>query len=164
MKEITVKLFTYSELSDKAKERARDWYNDVNDFTFEWESLKEDANTIGLELKSWGYRRYLKAELNTTPEDICKAIIANHGKTCATYATAVRFLAEFEKLLPLYESGDSSYDDKYEDLKTDFLHDISEDYRILADRQYDHTQSEEYIADIMEANEYTFLENGQRFG
>jgi hypothetical protein len=159
MKEIKVKLYQYSELSDKAKEKARSWYNDGQDFNFEWDSIKEDAKTIGLELTEWEYGRYLKAEWIDSPYFVIEKIKKEHGDQCETYKTALEYEAEFKKI-GLDEDGQQIED---EDTEQDFLNSLAEDYRIMADRQYEYIQSEEYIAEAMEANEYTFLEDGTKF-
>lgn len=40
-------VYTFSELSDEAKERARDWYRSADDFSFHAECVIEDAKAIG---------------------------------------------------------------------------------------------------------------------
>lgn len=158
-----IKLYQYSELSEKAKEKARNWFLDGEWFDFEWDNLREDAKNVDIELDSWEYRRYLKAELLSAPETVCDKILKEHGEVCETYKTAKKYKEKFAELLKLYENDDPSYDDQYEELKEEFLKDISEDYRILTDKEFEYTESEEYIKDTMEANEYEFLEDGTRF-
>jgi hypothetical protein len=159
MKEIIVKVYQYSELNEKAKEKARDWFLDGSSFDWEWDSLKEDAKTIGLELVEWKYGCYLKAEWINAPYSVIEKIKKEHGEKCETHKTALEYEASF-KALGLDEDGQQGED---ENLEQDFLNALAEDYRVLADRQYEYTQSEEYIAETMEANEYTFLESGKRF-
>ncbi len=55
------KVFTFDELSDKAKERARDWYREASNRDNYWsENVLEDAQTIGamlgIEFKTRAYK------------------------------------------------------------------------------------------------------------
>ena len=45
-----------------------------------------------------------------------------------------------------------------------FLRELLEAYRIMRNADIDYLQSEEAIAESMESNEYTFTEDGTRFG
>lgn len=157
MREVTIKLYQYHELSEKAKEKARQWYLEGDVFDIHWDFLKDDAKEIGLELRSWEYRRYLKASWLDSPYKVFKKIMENHRENCETYKTALEYKEKFEAL-PLDEEGQQIED---EDLEQDFLNALSEDYRILADKEYEYTQSDEYVTEAMESNEYEFLENGE---
>lgn len=42
----TVTLYTFEELSDKAKERARQWWRDASAQDEFWDSIYEDADTV----------------------------------------------------------------------------------------------------------------------
>lgn len=169
MREKTIKLYQYSELSDTAKERARQWFLESDRFDYEWDCLKDDAEAIGLNLTEWDYGRYAKGDFL---EDACHCavqIIKNHGDVCETYKTAEKFSSDRDKLIemaPRNEDGelDNEYalDQALDVLEREFLASILEDYRVNADKQYDYVQSEEYIAEMMEANEYEFTEDGRR--
>lgn len=158
MKTIKVKLYQYSELNDTAKEKARNWFLNGNSFEFEWECLKDDAKTVGINLTAWEYRRYCSIELRMDFSQVLSAILANYGESCATYKTAEKYQKEYAKLT---EEQILNGDD--EELRESFIKDIAEDYRVLADDNFEYTQSEEYISEAMESNEYTFLEDGTRF-
>ncbi len=163
MKEIIVKTYSYEELSETAKEKAIEWYLSGQDFSFEWESLQEDAKNIGIKLTEWDYRRYCNGDLLTSAETVCDKILEEHGECCETYKTAKEYRKKFSELFTLHENEDVYDSDEYQELKDDFLKSILEDYRVMADKEYEYTQSEEYIKETMEANDYTFLENGKRF-
>jgi hypothetical protein len=154
MKEITVKVYQYSELNEKAKEKAVNWFLDGQDFEFEWDCIQDDAKNIGIELTAWDYRGYCNGELLISAEDVIKKIIVEHGENCETYKTAKKYEHKFK---------DNLNDDEFVELEIEFLKDILEDYRVIADNQYEYVQSEEYISECMEANEYDFLEDGTRF-
>lgn len=161
MKTINVNVYQYSELSDKAKENARDWYQRGDTFDFEWDSMKEDAKNIGLSLTEWEYCCSINGDFIGSGRECAEKIIKEHGKTCETYKTAKSFLVELKKADKEYEK--TGPEAKKEEVEAEFLKSLLEDYRIMTDKQFEYTQSEEAIAETMEANEYTFLENGTRF-
>lgn len=164
MKTISVNVYQYSELSDKAKERARNWYLEGSDFEHEWDCLKEDVKNIGLNLTAWDYGRYCKGDFISSAPECAENILKEHGKTCETYKTAQVYLKSIKHLIDLCsDEMTTEQEEEKEDADNQFLNDILEDYRILADKQFEYCQSEEYIKEAMEANEYTFLQDGERF-
>jgi hypothetical protein len=54
MREVVTKVYEYGELSDKAKERARDWYREVDVFadTVETEDFETICSILGITLKT----------------------------------------------------------------------------------------------------------------
>lgn len=48
MRTVEVKVFQFDELSDAAKEKARDWYKEGNDFDPEFESFETAAKLLGI--------------------------------------------------------------------------------------------------------------------
>lgn len=157
-REITV--YKFDELSDKAKEKAREWFREssYDDMHFEWENLEDDAENVGLKLATWGYRRYLTLELVLDFNQVLTKILADHGECCETWKTAKRYKDEYNKLSEeqILNGGD-------EGLREDFVEDIAEDYRVMADNQYEYIQSDEYIDETIRINEYDFTEDGRRF-
>jgi hypothetical protein len=49
MKIVEVKLYQFDELSDKAKEKARDWFRSVDDFDANYEPAETAAKLLGIE-------------------------------------------------------------------------------------------------------------------
>lgn len=47
MQVIETKVYTFDELNDKGKEKAREWFREADDFSFYAENVIEDAKTIG---------------------------------------------------------------------------------------------------------------------
>lgn len=156
MKIVNVNLYQYSELNNKAKEKAKNWFLNVSDFSFEWDCLKDDAKNIGVDLQGWDYNRYLNGSLILSAKDVISKILENHGESCETYKTAKYYEAKFKQL-------NEENEEEIQELTEEFEKSILEDYRIMADKEYDFTYSDEYIEDAMKANEYDFLEDGTRF-
>lgn len=65
-----------------------------------------------------------------------------------------------EELASWIRSGGDVY--IREDLEKNFLHLLLEDYLIMLNRDIECQQSEACIAENIEANEYEFLESGER--
>jgi hypothetical protein len=53
---------------------------------------------------------------------------------------------------------------RLKDMLTTFCREASEDFYSSLEKEYDYTRSEEYVAEAMEANDYTFTKDGKRFG
>lgn len=162
-RQITKTVYEYHELSERAKERARDWFMQGDDGQFDWDCLKDDAKTVFLELHGTHRYRMSGAFMNDARHTI-SAILSNHGQECETYKTACRYKKELDALAWTEEKGDDWDEDAYNEKCEEFLNEILEDYRILSEKNDEYRASDEYITEMMQANGYTFDENGRRDG
>jgi hypothetical protein len=169
MKTVRVKVYEYSELNEKAQQEARYWLLESGlDGQIQWEDTQEDANVIGLKLEGT-HRGYMLGKFSISAQECAKLILENHGQTCETWKDAFSFLWDiaivWEKDFDV-EADELTYDDetKIEDLESEFLKIILEDYRIISEKNQEYVESEEYIKETMEANGYTFTKDGKRFG
>ena len=160
MKIIETKVYTYDELSDTAKEKARQWYLE-RAFSYDWyDFIYEEAKQLGFTIESFDlYRRECKIKLHDTCENIAKKIVAEHGEKCETYKTAAQFLKDGAKFFTSDEESDEEIALNYE-----FRNALAGDYRAMLQAESDYMESEESIKEMMDANEYTFTESGARFG
>jgi hypothetical protein len=158
MREIKIKVYKFDELSEEAKEKARMWYREsrVDDMQFEWGHYKDDAKNIGIELREWEYRRYLKCSLELDFSQVLANILKDHGECCETWKTAKRYKDEYDKL-----TEEQVLNNEDEELREEFTRDIAEDYRVLLDNQYDYLNTDEYVDEMLTINEYEFKENGK---
>lgn len=153
MKTKTINIYSYKELEGKAKERAKNWLIEADDMAIDWECMQEDAKTIGLKLT--GIDDYkAEGELILDFSKVLANIIKEHGESCDTYKTAKEYQ---EKYLKLTEDQE----EEKEELEGDFLKAILEDYRILWRKEVEYHYSDEYIDEMMEANEYEFNIDGK---
>lgn len=166
------KVYQYDELSDKAKEKARDWFREASSGYEWWESTYEDAENVGIKISGFDIGRgsYCKGKFISGSEETAHKIEKEHGETCGTYKKARAYLAERDRIIdaaPKDESGDveneGDLDAALDEADADFLRDILEDYRIILSKEYEFQQSDETIAENIRANEYEFTENGKRF-
>lgn len=149
-KQIT--LYSFSELSESAKERARDRYRQhYLDYEW-WESTYEDAARIGLKIKSFDVDRGdVKAELTESVGEVCRRIIADHGKECRTYKTALQFFSSkrLDKGV-----GNEAY-------PGEFCYSLAQDYLFILRDEYEYQMSDECIDEMLVENEYEFYEDGR---
>ena len=208
MKTIQVNLYSFSELSDSAKEKARDKYREWSD-DFEADFVMDDAKNIadilGIEFDTrsvplmngktrsepeiyysgfyqqgsgasfagcYSYKKGSKkaireyapkdAELHRIADELqaiqkrnfysLRAAISQSGIYCHEYTMSVSC---------------SNWIDDYRDISDSDCEDILELMRDFArwiysqlEKEYEYRMSDEHIDDMLEANEYEFLEDG----
>lgn len=170
MREIVHKIYTFDELSDAAKEKARDWWRSLIGYDEWWESVYEDAERVHIQIKGFDLGRHeIKGVLTIEPHLVADEIQNEHGESCDTYKTAAEFLERRDKLIdewPKDEHGEFEdewkLDSALDDLEAEFTQSILEDYRIMLQKEWDYLNSDEQIDDAITANEYEFYEDGTR--
>ncbi len=174
---ITTPVYEFDDLDDKAKDVARDWYREgALDYDW-WDSTYEDAETIGLRIKSFELDRGRHAtgefKYFGGGEQCAGLILQNHGKDCETYKTAKQYLADLAKLNAEIEAVDGDdetnieyelWQDKRGELNDEFLHSLLEDYSIMLQHEYEYQLSDENADESIRINEYTFTAQGEREG
>jgi len=209
---IETTVFEFDELSDKAKEKARDWYREGAFDCEWWDSVYEDAVTVA---------NILGIEINKKPTTRMDGS-PGAGETCiwfsgfASQGDGVCFEGSYEyskgwkKKLLAYapkdegllrigqELQEAQVSLRYEgtatmahsghyyhsvcmDISVDYgevdIDDSGPEYAIIQcmrdfagwvykqlEAESDYMNSEEAVDDSIEANEYTFLESGKRYG
>ncbi len=171
MKTIKVKVFEYSELEDKAKEKARSWFSE-SIFDFDWyDYIYDEAKSLGFEITSFDlYRHDIEGKIKTSCGDISKAIVKEHGKTCETYKTAKQYQKDLKALglEPEYNEQNNDvleqWDANKEALDAEFFKALLQDYLSMLRKESEYMESLEYLEEGIEANGYTFTKDGKRFG
>lgn len=190
MKKIEVTLYEYKELSDRAKKKARAWYNEFNlDYNW-WEPVYEDAKAfakfLGIQIDSIHFSGFSSqgdgACFNGTfrPEDV---------KTVEDFET--EYLQEQEEVKVihgriskvkcpedcrvnisvngLYSHSHSMRIDPSEEMERDEERELLSCLRVFADwiyktleTDYEYLISDENVEEELNSNEYLFLEDGSR--
>lgn len=154
MRTKTIELFQFDELSDEAKEKARDWWRktdlEVQDAS---NQIQEDAEQIGLRIKCLDDNRPNEGEFAVSARHTMRTILAEHGNMCETYKTAQRYQFSLEK---------DDETEAYENSAHEFLHDLLEDYRVMLNKEIEYRYSNECIDESIRANEYEFTIDGKR--
>lgn len=178
MRTIETQVFTYDELSESAKEKARNWWREASQHDDWVEPILEDADNIGLRIKEFDLDRGVKASFKQYAESTAVACMQDHGAECETYKDSEQFLLDLKtkkeamesSIAALEESGDpddkiadieSDFDDWLEDREAEYLHDMSENYRIMLNREYEYVNSDDYVEETIRANEYEFTADGK---
>ena len=153
MKTVSINLYSFDELSEKSKKRALNDLCDINvDYPY-WDFTYEDAKNIGIELTGFDLQRKSKCdgELITTIQKSIEKVLSEHGETCKTYQIALDYKKELER----------ATDEEMEGLESAYLDEMLQEYHNILDREYDYLISEEAIIETINANDYTFEENGK---
>lgn len=171
MKTVTVNIYQFSELSEDAKKKAIEKHSDINVDYHWWDCTYEDAKNIGLKITGFGLDRNRNATgdflLNAC--EVADNVLSQHGNECETYKTAENFMNEWQPIFNDYMNEESEnyesreLEDTLNDLETEFLNDLLENYSIMLQNESEYLQSEEAIIETIEANEYEFTEEGNRY-
>lgn len=161
-------LYTFDELTDKAKEKAIEKLWDLNVDHEWWDGVYDDAKNIGLKITEFDIDRgaYARGNFTISACEAAANILRDHGPNCETYKTAEKFLAEWQPIFdgymlessPEFESRES--EEKMLDIESEFLESLLEDYRIILQHEYEYLTGEEAIKETIDANEYEFTVDG----
>ena len=166
-------LYTFDELSDEAKEQARDWYQEgALDYDW-WDCTYEDAATIGLKIEGFDLdrNRHVDGRLTVSGTDSCRLIMKEHGESCDTYKLAVGFLPQFEALdkkLEDMQANEENEDkenewdieDDIDELEKDYTYQLREEYASMLQNECEYLLSDESVDETILANGYEFTESG----
>lgn len=166
------KVYPFDELSEDVKEKVIEKLADINVYYEWWDSTYEDAAQVKLNITEFELDRgsYCRGDFIEYPSNTADAIIQNHGASCPTYETATEFIEDSAKLYMAYpvklnEGGDDENEfdrDKEQDnLDTEFLKSILEDYRIILQQEYEYLMGSDAIVETIKANEYEFTGDGK---
>jgi len=161
--------YKFEELSEKAKRNAIEHLCDINvDFDW-WDSIYDDAKTMGCTIKGFDIDRgsYCKLVCNDAHKT-ADLIIANHGETCDTYKLAAEYLKDHDKIIDEAErdeggelANEYAVDKLLDELETEFERSLGEEYLSPLRQEYEYLTSEEAITETILANEYEFTEDGK---
>lgn len=158
---IETPVYNFDDLDDDAKEKAREWYrNGALDYDW-WDSTYEDAETIGLRIKSFELDRgrHATGVFTEDVDEVIRLILENHGEECETFKTALQYKGELEIARKNEEN-----EDEIDEITEEFRKSLLEDYSIMLQHEYEYLLSDESVDDNIRLNEYTFTENGKREG
>jgi len=173
MRTVKTKVYLFTELSEEAKETAIQNYSDINLYDDWYESIYEDAKTIGLKIISFDLdrNRHAKGELYNSATETADLIKSNHGEMCGTYKTAINFLDSYNSLVENYSDGvkldvvhegnEYEFDRDADELEKEFLNDLLEDYSIILEKEYEYLQSDVVIIEGIISNGYEFTKEGE---
>ena len=171
MKQVTINVYKFNELSEEGKKKALKNYADINVDYGWWDYIYEDAKKIGLKITSFElYPSYITSKKINHCIEIANKILKNHGEG-ETHKLATQFLKEWDELVEKYSDGvnkdrvkegnEDIFDEKAEQLEDWFLTKLDKCYSSMLLNDYEHRTSEEGIIETFEANDYDFTDNGK---
>lgn len=176
-KTIETKVYTYAELLElnngPSIDAARHWFiNAQFEDTYWFEGIKDEATALGIKIDSFDCDRgnNISGSLTKSAYDVAAGIKIEHGEKCGTYKVATAFMLDLNVLENRYKDKETSEENQdtfnaaKKDLEMGFEKDILEEYLALLKNEVKYIQSDENIAEGMEANEYHFTVAGRRFG
>ena len=185
---ISTEVFQFDELSDAAKEKARDWWREASagDNYFSEPTIDEVKGDIGKAL-GFDISEVYWSGFSSQGDGACfvgtwRAADVN-ARALQQYAPQDKKLAQIRKAMRAFarahrnNTANIAHRDRYchaystdieADQDTETFAEIARDfmnwiYRSL-EKAYEYENSNEQIDDCMSANEYTFTESGKRFG
>ena len=165
-----VKIYRFDELSDGAKEKARDWWREGLGCDEWWDSVYEDAERVHLKITGFDLDRHeITGRFTADAEQVADEILKDCGEACETYKTASTFLQERNNLVDCWgRDADGEFNDEagldnaLDDLEKEFQQSLLEDYRLTLGKEWEYINSEEQVDEAIKCNEYEFYENGER--
>jgi hypothetical protein len=167
-----INVYPFAELSEDAQKNVLNYLWDINvDYEW-WESTYDDAENSGLKLESFNLDRnkHATGKFTESAFECADLIIKNHGTSCETHKTSVQFHKDRDALVEKYSDGVSKdrvaegkeydFDEECDDLETEFISSLLEDYANILQTEYEYLTSKEAIIKTINANEYTFEEDG----
>jgi hypothetical protein len=186
MRIIETKIFTFEELSDKAKEKAREWWRQCDDYDFgeAIDSLKKFADYFGITISDYrldayahqSYVRFSKQDLadnvniDADGHEIDEILSVN--ETLKGLISDDKFLSGNcpftgmfwdEELLYGIRSQLSSPDSHNKEDLNDCYRQCFENLFSAIQKDYEYQMSDEAVDGNITANDYEFTEEGKRY-
>jgi len=178
MKTVEINVYQFDELSDKAKQKAREWWVEGGlDYGW-WYGTFDDANQIDCEISAFDIDRasYCDLKCKYGFQETATKILQNHGESCDTYQLAKEFNEEYDNLVEKYGSYDANqdsyivdeeneydFDQEVDELESEYEKMLGEEYLSILRKEYEWLTSEEQIDESIRINEYEFTEDGKIF-
>jgi hypothetical protein len=162
MKTIEIKVYRFEELDKQTKEKVIENYRYINvDNTFWYDCIKEEFNSLGLEIRSFDLDRGSFAEIHIEDfEETSKNIIEEFGDNVPIQKTAKNYIDEFNKIQANFKE-DEDIERELEILDEKYQREYSEDILSYLRSSYDWEISDEAIYQTIEANDYDFTTDGK---
>jgi len=153
-----IKVFKFEELTDELKAKVLQNLCDINVDHNWWDATYEGAEESGLKLTGFDIDRasYCNGKFTTSATECAEYILKEYGKECELYKAAKIAIDAFNEL-----KSKEDADDELEEAEDEFLKQLLECYLDILKSEYEYLTSEEAIIGTIEANEYTFNEQGK---
>lgn len=172
MKTVEIKIYQFDELSEESQQVAiknfRENCPDYYWYCFIYESAKD----LGIEIESFDIdSRQIELKLFKSFEEIANNILFDFFDDLPISIAAKTFLENKANLISKYSNGIGldiicednfeQYDEEIEEIDKDFKNDLENIYLLGLRNEWEYQQSDEYIIEHIQANEYNFTEDGE---
>lgn len=191
MRTVEHNLYQFNELSDSAKERAREWYRTTFDYEwwdFVYDDAKEVGKVLGIDISNiyfsgfssqgdgaqfMGDYEYRKGaskeirsytndeELHRIADDLQEIQRRNFYSISASVSHDGHYVHEYCTTINVHDSRDIDVSDDTEESIKELMRDYMRWIYRSLEREYEYLTSDENIDEMMVANEYEFDENGE---
>lgn len=168
MKQLTINAFAFDELSDKAKDKARNWMRECVGESYDWaDSTKDDAENVGLKITGWNLDRgsVCTLQFTETHERVAELIKENHGEGCDTRQAAGAYRAGVARIKFAMEDGGMNEEEEQDarsQNEAEFQTALEACYLKMLREAWEYEMSDEGIDETINANDYLFTEQGSR--
>lgn len=164
MKQTTINLYRFSELTETAQRKAIQKHFDILTHWDWWEFIYEDAKRIGLNINGFDfYPNSINITYEDDPECVANNILKEWGGMTKMAELANNYLANAAKC-EVIETDDELIDsDELIELNEDFLNDLGKYFLNFLETDYEWRTSDSAIGEELEEQEFYFLEDGSRF-
>ena len=162
MKTIEIKVYKFDELDEQTKEKVIDNYRYINvEDTFWYDCIKEEFNTLGLEIKEFDLDRgnYAKIYIDNL-EETSKNIIEEFGDSVFIKQTAKNYINEYEKIQANFKE-DEDVEREVELLDDQYEKEYSEDILSYLREEYEYQTSGETLDEFFINHDYDFTTEGK---
>jgi hypothetical protein len=162
MRQETINIYTYDELSEEVKKRVIKEFHNLNVDHDWWDSIYEDAEEIGLKIIAFNCTTsYINTKPLTAEDNIAQAIIETHGKGCKTFQLAVEYLKEVKEIESRKDLDEDAEAERLQEVADQFIHDLSHKYLLSLKYEYKYLISRKAIEEGIIANGYEFTKYGK---
>jgi hypothetical protein len=163
---VTVTAYTFDELSDKAKDKARERMRSCLDGDELAQGTVEDADQVGIEITGWDIGRAQQCDLafREDADETAALILANHGEECDTHKAATAYRAAIANLASKYTEETEDHDENMaaDKIRAAFMVELEGCYLRMLTSEHEDRLSDEAIDEDIRANDYLFTEEGKR--
>lgn len=172
MTQKVINLYTFQELTPMAQDKAIENLSDINTAHNWWESTYEDAKNIGLKIDGFDIDHpNINGKLTVDIDECINTIFSEHGEECETYKIATTYRQDYNKLVEKFSNGvqtdkvaegnEDEFDAEADYVEANFKTALNEEYLSILRKEYDYLTSRDAIIETIEANAYTFTEDGK---
>lgn len=168
----TQKTYKFNELSEEVQQRLLEKAASNNINHEWWEFILEDAKTVGLEIEEFEIDRPSKIKIMVINDhyETATLILANYGEETSIHTLAHVFIQDWNALVEKHSDGidknrvaeDNEYqfDKEADELESEFVKTIGEEYLSILRKCYNELTSEKFIRECFEDEDLNYYEDG----